>query len=439
MKKSAGGGIIRRNKVGRLIRKKIGNEVYINSVRDEKFKSDRITVNLITPLDRKEATVNALVPFVLRKGCKSCPDFTELNKRLAKMYGAILDADVSKQGGFQIVELLLQFADDKFAINGEEMVKEGAKLLSDIVFDPNLDENGLFPKKDLELEKEYLIDTINSDLNDKRTYAIHRAVEMEFEGEPFGVSRYGYAEEAEKITGEELAAAWRRLIKTARIEIMFVGPGDPAAVEEVFAKCLALAEREPLETEKAPLVPYKEHKEAKEAMDIVQGKLVMGFRMGAPATEREKNAARVLSAIYGGTPFSKLFMNVREKLSLCYYVTSHFERGTGVMFVDCGIEFESRDEAQSEILRQLENIANGGITEEELAGTKLIIKNSLGSVEDSLSGIDNWYMTCVLDGLILTPEEDAAEIDKITAEEVAAMAKRAKLSAVFFLEGGKAK
>ena len=90
-------------------------------------------------------------------------------------------------------------------------------------------------------------------------------------------------------------------------------------------------------------------------------------------------------------------------------------------------------------MRQLENIANGGITEEELAGTKLIIKNSLGSVEDSLSGIDNWYMTCVLDGLILTPEEDAAEIDKITAEEVAAMAKRAKLSAVFFLEGGKAK
>lgn len=103
MKKSAGGGIIRRNKVGRLIRKKIGNEVYINSVRDEKFKSDRITVNLITPLDRKEATVNALVPFVLRKGCKSCPDFTELNKRLAKMYGAILDADVSKQGGFRLL------------------------------------------------------------------------------------------------------------------------------------------------------------------------------------------------------------------------------------------------------------------------------------------------------------------------------------------------
>lgn len=422
--------------MGKLIRKKIGEEVYLNSVRDEKFKSDRITVNFITPLNRKDATVNALVPFVLRKGCKSCPDFTELNRRLAKMYGAILDADVSKKGDCQIIEVLLQMADDKFAINGEKMTEEGAKLLSDIVFDPNLDENGLFPEKDLELEREYLIDTINSDLNDKRTYAVHRAVEAEFEGEPFGISRYGYAEDAEKITGEELAAAWRSLVKTARIEIMFVGTGDPAAVEKVFAKRLEAVEREPLSVKKASPVPYKEPKSIEEAMDIVQGKLVMGFRMGAPATEREKNAARVLSAIYGGTPFSKLFMNVREKLSLCYYVISNFERGSGVMLVDCGIEFESREAAQAEILRQLDCICRGEITEEELANTKLIMKNGLGSVGDSLGGLDNWYMTCILDDLVLTPEEDAAEIDKITAEEVVAMAKRAKLSTVFFLKGG---
>ena len=422
--------------MGKLIRKKIGEEVYLNSVRDEKFKSDRITVNFITPLNRKDATVNALVPFVLRKGCKGCPDFTELNRRLAKMYGAILDADVSKKGDCQIIEVLLQMADDKFAINGEKMTEEGAKLLSDIVFDPNLDENGLFPEKDFELEREYLIDTINSDLNDKRTYAVHRAVEAEFEGEPFGISRYGYAEDAEKITGEELAAAWRSLVKTARIEIMFVGTGDPAAVEKVFAKRLEAVEREPLSVKKASPVPYKEPKSLEEAMDIVQGKLVMGFRMGAPATEREKNAARVLSAIYGGTPFSKLFMNVREKLSLCYYVVSNFERGSGVMLVDCGIEFESREAAQAEILRQLDCICRGEITEEELANTKLIMKNGLGSVGDSLGGLDNWYMTCVLDDLVLTPEEDAAEIDKITAKEVVAMAKRAKLSTVFFLKGG---
>lgn len=419
-----------------LVRKEIGKNAYLSSIKETKFKSDRITVCLVTPLKRESVTVNALVPFVLRKGCKSCPDFTELNKKLAKMYGAILDADVSKQADLQIIELSLQFIDDRFAIGGDKMTEQAAKLLCDLIFDPNLDENGLFPEKDLELERSYLIDTINSDLNDKRVYAIKKTSGMIFEGEPFGICRYGYVEDAEKITGEQLSAAWRELVKTSRIEIMFTGPGEPETAEKVFAKRLSEAERKPASFERAPIVPYSEYKEAEEEMDIVQGKLVMAFRMGAPETEREKNAARVFSALYGGTPFSKLFLNVREKLSLCYYVLSHFERATGVMLVDSGIEFESREAAQAEILNQLEAVKSGDFTDVELAQTKLIIKNSLGSVGDSLGAVESWYMTGILDGLIVTPEEDAAAIDEITREEIIAIANKAKLTTVFFLKGG---
>ncbi len=423
----------------KLLRKKIGEEAYISSIKEEKFKSDRITVSLVTPLEREKATVNALVPFVLRKGCRSCPDFTELNKKLAEMYGAIIDADVSKHADLQIIELSLQFLDDRFAIGGDRMTEKAAKLLSDIVFDPNLDEKGLFPGKDLELERSYLIDTINSDLNDKRTYAIKKTMSLIFEGEPFGICRYGYVSDAEKITGEQLAAAWRELIKTAKIEIMFTGPGESETTEKVFSERIASIEREPRLAKRAPIIAYSEYKEAEEEMDIVQGKLVMAFRMGAPETEREKNAARVFSALYGGTPFSKLFMNVREKLSLCYYASSHFERSAGVMVVDSGIEFESRDAAQKEILNQLEAVKAGDFTDVELAQTKLIIKNSLGSVGDSLGAVESWYMTGILEGLIVTPEEDAEAIDAITREEIVDMAKRAKLTTVFFLKGGEKK
>lgn len=421
---------------GTLKRKQIGEGVFMNSVTEPKFKSDRISLCLVTPLEKEKATVNALVPFVLRKGCKSCPDFTKLNKKLAEMYGAILDADVAKHGDSQIVEVSIQFTDDRFAIGGENMTETAAKLLSDIVFEPNFDANGLFPEIDLELEREFLIDTIESDLNDKRVYAIGKALKLVFENEPFGVKRYGYVEDAKAITAESLAKAWKNLVETSRIEIFFAGPGDPEIAGKVFAEKISSVERKPVKAEHFEIIDYSPFKEAEESMDIVQGKLVMIFRMGAPKTEREKNAARVLSALYGGTAFSKLFMNVREKMSLCYYADSHFERGSGIMIVDCGIEFENREKAQQEIVNQLELVAKGDFTDDEFENTKGAILNSLGSVGDTLYSVEGWYMSGIVEDNIITPEEDKKAIEEIIREEVMKAAEKAKLAAVFFLKGG---
>ena len=218
---------------GTLCRKEIGNGAFFSFVTDPKFKSDRISLCFVTPLKKATATVNALVPFVLRKGCRSCPDFTELNKRLALMYGAILDADVAKHGGNQIIQVSLQFTDDRFAIGGEKMAETAAKLLSDIAFDPNLDENGFFPEIDLELEREFLIDTIESDLNDKRVYAIGKALGLLYEDEPFGIKRYGYVEDAKAVTSESLAKAWKDLVKNSGIELpiaFIVAPRVPFGI-----------------------------------------------------------------------------------------------------------------------------------------------------------------------------------------------------------------
>ena len=422
--------------IGTLNRKEIGKGAFLNSVTEPKFKHNRITLCLVTPLEREKATVNALVPFVLRKGCRSCPDFTALNKKLAEMYGAILEADVGKHKNKQIIEITLLMADDKYAIGGEKMTETAANLLWDIVFEPNLDENGFFPEIDLELEREYLIDTIESDLNDKRTYAIGKALDLVFENEPFGIKRYGYVEDAEKITSESLADAWRELVRTAGIEIFFAGPGDPEIAEKVFAEKIASLEREPAPASETEMVDYSPFKEAEEEMDIAQGKLVMVFRMGAPKTEKEKNAARMLSALYGGTAFSKLFMNVREKMSLCYYADSHFERGSGILIVDCGIEFENREKAQNEIIRQLELVAKGDFTEEEFENTKGAIFNSLGSVGDTLYSVESRYMGGIVEDNVITPEEDKKAMEEVTMEEVMEAAGKAKLAAVFFLKGG---
>lgn len=418
----------------KLIRKEIGKEAYFSMIRDPKFKSDRITLCMVTPLRKETVTANALVSFVLRKGCKSCPDFTLLNKKLADLYGAILDTDASKHGDLQIIKFTIQFLDDRYALGKEKMVETAAKLLADVAFDPNFDENGLFPELDVTLERSYLIDTINSDLNEKRTYAIGKALSLAFEGEPFGIKRYGTVEDAEKLTNADLVAAWKNLVRTSRFEMMFTGPGDPAVAEKVLSERISRLEREPAGIERAKIIAYTDYKEETESMDVVQGKLVMAFRLGAPTETRERNAARVFSALYGGTPFSKLFMNVREKRSLCYYVSSSYER-SGILLVDSGIEFDKREATQKEIIRQLAAMQEGDFTEEELSEAKLLMKNSIGSVTDSLGATEGWYLGGILDDDAVSPEEDQKQIDEVTAEEVIALAKRAVLSTVFFLKG----
>lgn len=419
----------------RPVRREIGEGIYFTAIREPKFKSDQMTAVLIAPLERTKATVRALVPFLLRKGCGAYPDFTALNAKLASMYGAILDADVTKYADLQMIHLSVQTADDRYSIAGEALCRESAELLCSVLTDPVLDKYGRFPEDDFRVERTYLIDTIESELNEKRAYAIGKCTEILFRDEPFGVKRYGYKEDAEKLTAEEATAAWRELLKKARIEILFTGPGDPETAQRVFAERLGRLARDRFDGEPARPLPYSEYTELDEKMDVVQGKLVMAYRIGAPTEETEQAAARMMTALYGGTPFSKLFMNVREKMSLCYYCAARYDRPTGVLFVDSGVESANMRKAEKEIGNQLRAVAEGGFTEEERGNTLLLAVNSLKSVEDSLDGAEGWYLTRILEGDLRTPAEDAETIGKVTAAEIAEMAGRAKLAAVYRLTG----
>jgi predicted Zn-dependent peptidase len=170
-------------------------------------------------------------------------------------------------------------------------------------------------------------------------------------------------------------------------------------------------------------------------MELSQAKLVLGMRTGEIKTQRQTRAARVFAALYGGTPFSKLFLNVREKLSLCYYCAARFDSATKLLYVDCGIEPANKEKAQAEILAQLKAIREGAFTDEELHETKLLMYNSLRSTRDSLSSIETWYLTRILRGQEESPEEDLAAIAEITREEVMEAAAKVTLDTVYFLTG----
>ncbi len=420
----------------RLHREKIAQNVYFSQVTDPRYKTNRISVNLMLPLKRETASRNALLCAMLRKSGAEYRSFQELSARLSDLYGAYLDGDVLKIGENQGISLFITAIDDRFALNKEAVTEECARMLCSLLFAPNV-KDGAFPEKEVAVEKQVLIDQIEAEINEKRGYAIMRCSKFMCENERFAIPRYGYAEDVPAITGKALAEAYNEVISEAMVEVFFCGCGTPDGAREIFAKAFSSIRRESnyqLTTEVRKDVA--EVREFTEHMDVTQSKLVLGFRAGADVTDEHKSLAAFLAVtIYGATPTSKLFLNVRERLSLCYYCAARYDRYKGILMVDCGIEAVNQQKAKEEILAQLDELKRGGISDDELTNAVLAIKNGYNAVFDSTKSVETFYLGQIFAKTAYDPEEVIAQLEKLTVADLVQVAKGIKLDTVYFLTG----
>ncbi len=391
------------------------------------------------PLRAETASSFALLPLVLRRGCRAYPDMTALNARLAELYGAQLDWDLSKRGEMQIITLYLEILGDRFALEGEKLLMSGASLLCGVLFDPAF-ENGVFRTADVEIEKRNLADLIRSQLNDKRAYAGHRLREEMCKDEAYGVSEYGSIERIGGITPESLTQAWRTLLTKARAEIFFVGDGDARSVCAPFRDAfLRLLRGAPLSCEtdvvREPKGPVRK---TVERLPVTQAKLGLGFRAGVALPDADTDAMQLACTIWGGSPQALLFLTVREKMSLCYYCYSRYERYKGLICVESGVEEKNAEKAQEEILKQLELLKAGQFSGDALHFAVLSLQNAYLELGDSLSDIAVWYLGQALSGRVIrTPAEAAAAIGRVKREDVLRAASGIALDTVYLLAGEK--
>ena len=416
-----------------LHRARLAEGVYFSSIQDRKFKHNCISVNLITPLEEETVTTNAILPYLLRRGSKKCPDPTQLERTLCELYGASLGADTGKSGERQILSCSIVGIDDRFALEGESVSAGCARLLGEIVLEPNIT-GGAFPEEDFRLERQNLIDTIQADINDKRAYTVSQCKALMCEGHRLAIPKYGWVEKAKALTAREAAERYRGLIDTARVEIIFVGCGSPDGAREEFRRLFAGVERHPLPFASSPVVPAAGAvKEQTVELEIAQSKMAMGLRTGELAEKSQLNATRLMSFLYGGSPFSRLFIHVREEKSLCYYCAARFDQVTGILMVDIGVERDDQPAARAAILEQLAAVAAGDFSDEELASARLSYINSLRSVPDGLSAQESWYLGQILRGTQFTPEEEVEAIARVDREAVIAAANQVTLDTVYFL------
>ena len=416
-----------------FLREQIGDHVYFGSVQDQRYKTNLIAVNLILPLQKETMTGNALVPMILEKGYEDYPTFQAFSQKLNLMYGASAGSSISKVGDKAVLTLMVSAIDDSYALNGESLLKESAEVLMGLLLRPAV-KNGLFDERTLELQRQYLIDTIEAEINDKRRYALAKTVSLMFEGEAFGEDRFGTVEGAKTITAEETAAAYRRIIDEATIEVIHVGMGNPACAKEVCKKAFAPLNRHPVALPETGIeIGSGEVRNVTEKFHVTQSKLCFGFKTDVQPDSELLNPMRMAVAVLGGTPTSKLFLNVREKKSLCYYCAARFDRTKGIMMIDSGVEHDKIDEAKEAILEQLQAVCDGDFTDTDMEFASLSLQNSFRSMGESAYSMALYYLTQTVLGLKGTPEDQSEAIAKVTKDEIIEAAKHIRLHTVYLL------
>ncbi len=403
------------------------------TIQTDKFKTKRISVTFILPLTKKDAAIASLLSRLLSRSTKEYPTPVLLQRKLLSLYGARLSSHVMKLGDMQLLNISTTVLADEFALQGENLSTQAAQLLCSSLFAPNC-ENNTFPSGDVEICRRLLIESLESVINDKRKYAISKMYSEMCKDEPFGIEIGGDIETAKSITGEEIYAYWQSMLKTAPVMITVTGSSDS---QEIYHQILAEFQK----ISRAPEEFFPEFnpknvedvKEISEIMSLTQGKLVMGFRSTISSLQEDNLAYRMMCDIFGGSPYSKLFTVVREKMSLCYYCAARLQSQKGFICVDSGVDTENIEATKQGILDQLTAMQNGEFDEDVISASRMSLADGARSVTDSQESIESWYLARLFDNTAISPDEFIENLSAITKEDIVKAANSVVLDTVYTL------
>ncbi len=417
-------------------RKTLDGGIGYTNIIDPKFKTQHIQITFLTRLKEETVSENAMAAGIIGSSNSKYKNISEITAKLNSLYGANINISISKASDIQKLCVGVSSICNKYALENEDISSEVVNILLDCLFSPNVVTNANgeteFSAEPFDFRKKDLIDSIDAEINNKRGYAVMQAMKSVYKGEDIANSSYGTKETAKAVTPASAYKAYQNLLRTAPVEIYYVGPEENPSAEKMLSDAFAEIEREPVNVSfKNPSVLKSEVCRAEEKLDVNQCKMVLAFKSDSD----DIDALRLMNVIYGGTPFSKLFLNVREKMSLCYYCAGNFNRFKKTVLVDCGVEEENIEKAEKEIINQLEEIKKGNFTDEEINNSVLYLANTFKGIGDTTSSYINWYFNCYSTDEMTTPEEEAEKFTKISRERIIEAAKSVKLDTVYVMRG----
>ena len=407
-------------------------------INSNKFKTNCIKVDFYLPMGKHLAAQNVLAS-LMGHTSKKYDSFKAFNGKVESLYGADFDTGIATIGEKVRIRFSMEIVDDRFSLDGNSIAEETVDFLIEIIKNPHC-ENGEFDKDATEREVRFTLQNIEAEKNDKRSYAVSRLRQLMCQGEPYGIDREKLEEDVRNLDGKKLYNAYVDMLKCSTIVITACGGLSENMLKIKFTEFVnTILERNPQKIETVFITKADEIRYFKDEMDVNQAKLVIGLRSGMENADDNYFPFRVMTDIFGGGPYSRLFLNVREKMSLCYYCGARLLREKGIIFIQSGIEEENYEKALNEIFNQIDVMKKGEFTDEDFDSSIKALSDAFKGVEDSPVAVCTFYSSQVFDDELISGQEYAEKISGVTREQVTECAKRVSIDSVYLLagEGGK--
>lgn len=414
------------------IPQKLNHHMTLLHLSEKEFRTDRLTGVFAVPLQADTAAAYAILPGLLTRSCAAYPTVAAFSRRLDELYGATVQGQVFRLGAWQVLAFSVSYLNCRYTLDGRDLAEDCTRLLMDMLFCPVL-EDGVFAAEAFAQEKRCLLERLQGEMNDKRMYARQRCEEVLCPDHPFSLNPNGSEQTVSALTPAAATAARERLLAEANIHWLYQSSQQPddviRAVQERFA---SLPYRQPATLQVDATFTIKET-EKTERMALNQAKLVLGFRIAVSEPDTNVDAAQLMCTLLGGCATSLLFINVREKQSLCYYCAATYDRHQGVMMVDSGVQPENAQRTKEEVLKQLESVRQGNFTDEDLEAARRALIQRHTSALDHPEALEGFYIGQTLYDTYVTPDEKRSRVLAVTREDVCRAARLTHFDTTYLL------
>ena len=406
--------------------------IRLHKIKTNKYKTNLMSVFLTSKLSRDDITKKALILTVLRRGTNNLKTQEEISKKLEELYGASFDCGIDKLGDKHVLKFYVESLNEQYLYQKEDILSQSLNILFDIVFNPLL-ENGAFKQEYIDEEKQNLRIIIEGQKDNKAAYATQRCIEEMYKEKPYGLYKYGYVEDLEKIDSKNLYETYLNLIKTCKIDIFVSGDFDEKTLEEKVKSNQQISKLEPRKVEylneESESSNTQEENIVRENMQISQGKL----NIGLDVLSDNKSAVSVYNAILGGGANSKLFQNVREKASLAYSAGSIYIKPKSKIIIKTGIEHKNYEKALQIIKEQIDDMKNGKFSDEDIQHAKELIIASFKAMQDEQDSEISFYFGREIQKESKDIDKQIKEVSEVTKQNIVDVANKIKINTIFFL------